>query len=125
MRPFINIVETSLSIVPVLYHGTCPSNADVLIENGWAPNLIAQGANMGQTRYLYLTTHPEDALWFAEQKGCSSIVEVRDVPIASLRVDPEDGIADTVEDEISNGFGLPGKLVLTKPLGADHFFLYR
>jgi len=75
---------------------------------------------MGQTRYLYLTTGREDAEWFANAKGCSTIVQVT-VPIEYLRVDPEDGIGDTVEDELNSAHGLPGKVILTKSLGPEHF----
>lgn len=123
MRKFMNIVTESDGgdIAPVLYHGTCPANAAALIANGWEPRSGQQGANMGQSRYLYLTTGKEDALWFAEEKGCSTVIEIRDVPKAFLRVDPEDGTGDTVDDELHLPHGLPGKVVLTRPLPASHF----
>lgn len=118
MRQFINIVE-SRNIV-TLYHGTCLSNATHMIENGWEPNVVSSGANMGQPRYLYLTTHIEDAEWFANEKGCSTVISV-DVPIEYLIVDPEDGVGDTVEDELNNPYGLPGKVVLSRALGREAF----
>lgn len=105
----------------VLYHGTTPESAEALLRDGWRPGVAPRGANMGQSRYLYLTTGYEDALWFAEQKGCDTVLEVRDIPRDSLAVDPEDGIGETVDEEISNPHGLPGKLVLTRPLGPEHF----
>jgi GNAT superfamily N-acetyltransferase/2'-5' RNA ligase len=105
-----------------LYHGTCAENAKRLINNGWRPNQVPQGGNIGQTKYLYLSTGYNDALWFAEEKGCNVVLEVT-CPMDSLKVDPEDGFAETVEDELSTEerIGTPGKLVLTKPLGAEHF----
>jgi len=111
-------------IIPVLYHGTCPENARQIIENGWKPHSGSKGSNMGQTRYLYLTTDPEDARWFANEKGCDTILMVLKVPLDFLIVDPEDGIGDTVEDEINNKHGLPGKLALTKALSKDHFRIF-
>lgn len=104
-----------------LYHGTTPEAARLLADNGWQPNMVPAGANQGQPRYLYLTTHYEDALWFAEQKGCDTVVRLDDVPIDILAVDPEDGIGDTVLEEVSSPHGLPGKLVLTRPLASSHF----
>lgn len=103
-----------------LYHGTC---SDILTKTGWEPNKVQAGSNMGQTRYLYLSSHPDDARWFANEKGCDVVLVVKDIPASFLRVDPEDGIADTVDDELNNKLGLPGKVVLTKPLAASHFYL--
>ena len=117
-------------IVPILYHGTCEENAIHLIKNGWEPRIpksirASQTANMGQARYLYLSTGYEDALWFAEQRGCNTVIELHNVPIDYLIVDPEDGVSDTVEDELKGFRGMPGKVALTKPLSANHFRLYR
>ena len=103
-----------------LYHGTCEDSANSLVKNGWSPNSGGIGGNVGQSKYLYLTTEPEDALWFAEEKGCDSIVQVH-APLDALLVDPEDGTGKTVEEEIHNSLGLPGKVVLTKPLPAQNF----
>ncbi len=103
-----------------LYHGTCSENGQALCKAGWTPRAGMMGGNMGQTRYLYLSTEIEDALWFANQKGCSTVISV-EVPINSLRVDPEDGISDTVEEEMNLPHGMPGKLILTKPLGPTSF----
>jgi hypothetical protein len=62
--------------VITMYHGTCKSSAEYLIENGWKPNQIHSGSNQGQSKYLYLTSIKEDALWFAEEKGCNDILKV-------------------------------------------------
>jgi hypothetical protein len=104
-----------------LYHGTCPESAKILMTVGWSPRTSGQGANMGQSRYLYLTSDPEDALWFAKEKGCGTVLKVSGVPMASLRVDPEDGVADTVYDELHSSMGLPGKVVAFMPLSKEHF----
>lgn len=111
---------TKKAKVVTLFHGTCAENAKSLVKNGWQPNQVSAGGNAGQARYLYLSTGREDALWFAEEKGCDVVLEVT-VPMDALAVDPEDGIGETVEDEMNNKHGLPGKLVLTHPLSAEHF----
>lgn len=113
----------AMTMVPVLYHGTCEDSAANLVQNGWRPNAWSRGGNQGQRRYLYLTTGYEDALWFAEQNGCISVVEVHDVPIDHLIPDPEDATGDTVAAELaaSQRHGLPAKLALVRPLPASHF----
>jgi hypothetical protein len=94
-----------------------------MCKTGWQPNQVSQGGNMGQTRYLYLTNGAENARWFANEKGCDFVLVVRDVPASFLRVDPEDGMADSVEEELGHP-RLPGNVVLTRPLGPEHFSLY-
>jgi hypothetical protein len=106
-----------------LYHGTCPGSAKSLVENGWQPFSGMQGANMGYQGYLYLTDDPDDARWFAEQKGCKTVVVVRDVPIEYLIVDPDDAVTENVQEEyeLSRTYKLPLKLALIKALPAEHF----
>jgi hypothetical protein len=67
-----------------LYHGTTLESAALLTQNGWHPNSFASGSQCGQSRYLYLTTHPEDALWFANEKGSETVLELKDVPYSIL-----------------------------------------
>ena len=105
----------------ILYHGTCPESAKILLTKGWQPNSGSVGANMGQSRYLYLTTELEDALWFAQEKGCDTVLKVSNVPLSILKVDPEDGVGDTVYDELHSSTGTPGKVVAVGPLGKEHF----
>lgn len=123
MRNWIDLIEqTEAGTCPrPLYHGTCPDNAESLVEHGCSPGSGVRGANMGQVRYLYLSTGFEDAMWFAEQKGCGTVVEVRDVPMGHLIVDPEDSASDTVPEELNLRSGLPGKLALVRTLGPAHF----
>jgi hypothetical protein len=121
MRHLIDLISEASQPTYTLYHGTC---SDILTKTGWEPNSGQQGGNMGQTRYLYLTSGPEDAMWFAEEKGCSTVLVVRDVPADALIVDPEDGTYDTVEDELNSPHGLPGKVALTRALGPEHFSVY-
>jgi hypothetical protein len=115
---------TTVHISITLYHGTCKANADHLISNGWKPT-GQSGANMGQGRYLYLSSEPEDALWFAQEKGCDSVVEVKDIPIEYLRPDPEDEAGFTMKDllERIDKHGFPAKFALWKELGKEHFKL--
>jgi hypothetical protein len=108
-------------IVDVLFHGTCQSSAEALVKYGWKPNQVSSGANQGQGRYLYLTNVEENALWFAQEKGCDTIIKIKNIPMDFLKVDPEDGNHDTVEEELNNEFNLPAYLVLTKALGPEHF----
>ncbi len=121
MRQHIDLIAEASKATYTLFHGTC---SDVLTKTGWSPGSGQQGGNMGQTRYLYLTSAPEDALWFAEEKGCSTVLVVRDVPAEYLIVDPEDGTYDTIEDELSSPHGFPGKVALTHALGAEHFSVF-
>jgi RNA:NAD 2'-phosphotransferase (TPT1/KptA family)/GNAT superfamily N-acetyltransferase/2'-5' RNA ligase/8-oxo-dGTP pyrophosphatase MutT (NUDIX family) len=105
-----------------LYHGTCPENATALVEKGWQPNQVSSGANRGQSKYLYLTNMTDNARWFAQEHGCDTLIEVRNIPLSYIALDPEDATQDTVEAELDyNGTGLPGTVVLTQPLGAEHF----
>lgn len=77
---------------------------------------------MGQPKYLYLSTLHEDAMWFANQKSCDTVLLVT-VPKAWLIVDPEDGSSDTVDDEFAFALktGMPGKFALTHEAAADSF----
>jgi hypothetical protein len=104
-----------------LYHGTTKESAEVLLKRGWYPGSGFVGGNMGNPRFLYLTNIPENALWFAEEKGGDVVLEVSIEDPSSLKVDPEDGVGDTVEDELNNTYGLPGNVVATLPISADRF----
>ena len=97
IQKFDQFLFETLNRKLTLYHGTCKENADNLVENGWKPsNRI--GSNMGQGQYLYLSSEPEDALWFAQEKGCDTVVEVKDIPIELLRPDPEDEAGFSMND---------------------------
>lgn len=110
-----------LNILPKLYHGTCDENAQVLLKTGFTPNTVSSGGNMGQSKYLYVTNDIENARWFANEKGCNDILQIENIPIEYISVDPEDGTEKTVEDELNKKFGLPAYLVITKKLGPEHF----
>lgn len=124
MREIIEICETA-SVIPVLYHGTSRESAENLIKNGWTPRSGTTGGNAGQSRYLYLTNEPENALWFAQEKGEETVISLINVPISFLKVDPEDGTYDTVEEELSKKHGIPGTVVIFKSLGPEHFKICR
>jgi len=113
------------TVIPVLYHGTTPEGAQALLSDGWTPGSGFVGGNRGQRRYLYLTNLRENALWFAQEKGSDVVLELVDVPIANLRVDPEDGVADSVEAELASPRGMPGYVVLWKPVKAATFRISR
>ena len=107
----------------VLFHGTTEDSAAALLANGWKPGSGPVGGNMGQPCYLYLSTEPEDALWFANEKGAGAVLKVV-IPFDWLKVDPEDGISETVEDEMNSSHGVPGKLVAVSALGPERFEVY-
>ena len=109
--------------VPVLYHGTTAEAAEILLREGWSPRSGPSGANCGQSQFLYLTNYAENALWFAAQKGASTVVAVSGLAWADLDVDPEDGIAATVQAELFHPMGLAGSVVLKRALGPEHFGL--
>lgn len=103
-----------------LFHGTTDESAAALMKDGWKPRSGGVGGNMGQTKYLYLSTHYEDALWFAQEKGSDVVLSV-EVDRDCLAVDPEDGVAEDLEGELALPYGLPGKLVATGPIPPEAF----
>lgn len=110
--------------IPPLYHGTTPDAAFLLCNEGWKPNAWSQGGNMGLRHLLYLSTDPEDALWFAQEKGSDMVVEVTGLSAPDLVVDPDDGTYDTLEEEIGSTSGLPGKVALVRPVPSCLFRMY-
>lgn len=114
---------------PALYHGTCAGSAKVFLEKGWQPNSGPRGSNMGQPRYLYVSTGVEDAAWFAEEKGCDTVVQITGVPWSALRPDPEDAMDSNrpAKEEVAAAMRLrlPAKLVITQPVDAAQFQVVR
>lgn len=110
-----------------LYHGTTPEYARLLLEQGFIPGTVSSGANGGQGRYLYLTSVEENALWFAEQKGEGVVLAIEDVREEELLVDPEDGVGESVAEELatSKRNGLPANFVLKQVVEASRFKLVR
>jgi hypothetical protein len=104
-----------------LFHGTTKAHGESLRHSGWQPRSGMMGGQCGNPSYLYLTNHPENALWFAEQKGDCTVVEV-DVPLDILQVDPQDGTYDTVDEELSAL--MPGSFVAVASLPAHAFRLH-
>ena len=104
----------------MLYHGTTDANAARLLRDGWHPRSGCAGSQCGDPRFLYLTNIPENALWYATEKGGDALLAV-EVPLAWLIVDPHDGVADDVRAELSLPHGLPGNVCLTRALKASAF----
>jgi hypothetical protein len=104
-----------------LYHGTTKENANSLLKFGWK-GYSPKGSNVGQSKYLYVTNVYDNALWYADRKGDTTVLEVI-APLSHLSVDPEDGIGDDVDDELmrTKKLGLPANLVVTKPLPSSAF----
>ena len=103
-----------------LYHGTCENNAKMLLVNGFHPNAISSGGNKGNSKYLYLTSIKENALWFAEEKGCDIIIEVKDIPVDYLLPDPEDEAGFTMKELLARR-DMPSNYILVYPLDSKHF----
>lgn len=106
-----------------LYHGTSKESANEFLKNGWSPRKEGAGANFGNPKYLYLTSEPEDALWFAQEKGEDTIVKVSNIPLSYLKPDPEDEAGFTMKellDRIKNS-NSPSKFALFQPLDSSHF----
>ena len=109
--------------VHTVYHGTTPESAEKLCSAGWSPRSGSRGGNMGNPALLYVSSVYEDALWFSEQKGCSTVLRI-EVPETFLVVDPEDGYPDTMEECLEvmrNSPDTPVKLAVTRPLPAMAF----
>lgn len=122
-----NFINENLNRKLTLYHGTCEENGKELIKNGWFPKNMSYGSNFGNPNYLYLSTEPEDALWFAEEKGCSTVVRLTDVPIDYLKPDPEDEAGFTMNELLDriDSTGFPAKFCLIKPIDNTYFSLYK
>lgn len=119
MKTYFEFINETKSDTITLYHGTCLENAKELIKNGW--DVGRTGGNLGQSKYLYLSSGYEDAMWFAEEKGCNTVVEIKDIPLDYLLPDPEDEAGYTMSELLNRTGGYPSKYVLTKPLSAKHF----
>lgn len=122
----INELNESRNQKITLYHGTSSENAKKLLKYGWKPNQLSRGSSQGNPRYLYLTSHPDDAMWFAQQKGESSVLKVKDIPLNYLIPDPEDEAGFTMDDLLNRieTMKIPSKFALVKSLGNDHFEVF-
>jgi len=127
VKNFDRFINENFNRKLTLYHGTCDENAKNLVENGWYPINTTFGGNMGNPKYLYLSSAPEDALWFAEEKGCNTIVQIVDIPIDYLRPDPEDEAGFTMKELLNriDTSKFPAKFILTIPLNNSHFKIYK
>lgn len=102
-----------------LYHGTSSGSAEMLRKDGWSPHSSEQGSHCGRPQYLYLTNDPVNAAWYAGEKDRKGkVLQVR-VHRDHLKVDPDDGVHDTVHDELNSG--IPGSVVAHVPLRAHQF----
>lgn len=105
----------------ILYYGTSPQYAERLLEQGWKPSdKKFRGHHGGNSQLLYLTNMPEDAAWFGDV-----VLGVRVPDPSRLKVDPEDGIGETVKEELNNSLGLPGKVVYDQAIPASNFRIFQ
>lgn len=107
-----------------LFHGTTQESASLLLEQGWAPHHFQSGSHCGNPGLIYLTTLRENALWYAQEKGSDAVITV-EVAVVDLIVDPEDGVGETVADELQLSIrsGMPASLATRTPLEASRFAL--
>lgn len=116
--------KIDLMVFPALYHGTSRENAKILCERGWAPRPSGiYGPNLGNPRFLYVTTMAEDAQWFADRHQDGVVLAIRNIRHDDVIVDPEGGVGWTVEEELAiaarnNG---PAKFALLMPTPSDQF----
>lgn len=120
------IIEQVVQNKLTLYHGTSKENGEKLITNGWFPNSGNIGGNLGTPKYLYLTSDIDDAIWFANEKGENTIIEIKDIPIDFLKPDPDDEAGYTMNDLLNrinskSKYKIPSKFILTKALDSSHF----
>lgn len=104
-----------------LYHGTTTESANRLLRDRWQPGSGASTGNRGNSRYLYLTNGAENAAAYAGQIGGDVVLKVKNVPKSILKVDPEDGVYDTVAEELNSSTGLPGNVVAFRPIDPEAF----
>lgn len=90
------------------------------MAGGWQPNKVASGGQCGRTDCIYVTNEPENARWYADQKENGVVLSIA-VDVADLHVDPDDGIEDTVEEELAR---VVGNFVLRKDIPASAITLH-
>lgn len=105
-----------------MWHCTLAAGAALLLRDGWQPYRAPAGSQCGNPAFLYVTNSSENARWYADEKAEGVVVELLLDP-AALRVDPEDGIGDSVAEEleISARHGLPANLAISQSINAEAF----
>lgn len=108
-----------------LYHGTCKDSANILLKNGWKSGWGFIGGNSGDKNFLHLTSDPYDALWFAQEKGCNIVLEIR-VPISDLKPDKIDEAGFTIEDLFyrMKTSKLPAKFMTNKNISPEDITIH-
>lgn len=89
-----------MSGLVTLYHGTSARNAADLLDHGFDPARWRAGPNGGRRGLFYLTNYPENARWYAERFDDGVVLGI-EVAVEDLIVDPEDGVGETVEEEMA------------------------
>jgi hypothetical protein len=107
-----------------LYHGTTLLNGLNLVKYGWEPNRCA--TDLSNSKYLYLTSDYDDAMWYANEKSGNTIVEITNIPIDFLSPDPESEIGYNIENLLRRLIKnkKPSKFVLTQTLNNEHFNIF-
>lgn len=106
-----------------LYHGTTLENGLNLIKYGWEPNRYS---NNIISNYLYLTSDYDDALWYANEKGGKTVIEISNIPIEYLQPDPVNEVGYNMTNlihRIKKG-NKPSKFILTEQLNCDFFNIF-
>ena len=97
-----------------VYHGTSKSSADNMVKVGWTPNKYGPTGNNGKSKYLYVSTMFDDALWFANEIGDSTVVKIKCYQ-NDLYPDPDDEGGFTKE-ELLKRKELPAKFIIKIPI---------
>lgn len=100
----------------LMYHGTSVENVREMAEKGFSPEGWRAGPNGGRRGMLYLTDDPVNAQWFADRTGEGCVISLS-VRACDLVVDPEDGMSNSVVEEMTNGSG-PSYLATMTPIPA-------
>ncbi len=108
-----------------LFHGTTKESAEMLMKTGWVPNSGRITANMGNRKYFYLTSDPEDALWFANEVGDETVLMVSNIPISGLYPDPDDSSGYSLEELLKSMYKHPSKFIVKTPISASQFSIYK
>lgn len=104
-----------------MYHGTSVEGEKLLLKYGWKPYQVLRGSQQGNPAYLYVSSTPEGAEWYAAEKGNGgSVIMIKNIPKSFLGVDPEDHIYTNLDTELEHNT----QFTIRNPLNPDHFSRY-
>lgn len=121
IKRFSQFLKESNQETFTMYHGTSVEGERLLLANGWKPNQVLMGGQQGNPSYLYVSTTPEGAEWYAADKGNGgSVLVIKNIPKSFLGIDPEDHMYTDLDKELENN----SQFTIRKSLGPQHFSKY-